>query len=139
MHKSRTFSASAFGKTDRSPDLEFYREPRFVTHIDDDAVAAVTSVYAEVLPHGGTVLDLMSSWVSHLPANAEYSSVVGHGMNARELEAYRGIREHDAFLGRLIRPVPSRCCWPGRRSVSRFTPWIGKSTFAPKPTLPRAA
>ncbi len=36
-------------------------------------------------PPGGAVLDLMSSWVSHLPPEARYSKVVGHGMNAAEL------------------------------------------------------
>ena len=55
----------AFDKQDRSPDTAFYVQPRFVTHIDDGAIAAVTTVYTEVLPAGGTILDLMSSWVSH--------------------------------------------------------------------------
>jgi hypothetical protein len=36
-------------------------------------------------PSGGAVLDLMSSWVSHLPGEVRYSKVVGHGMNAAEL------------------------------------------------------
>ena len=76
----------AFDKEDRAPDAIFYIEPRFVTHIDDVAIAAVTQVYRETLPQGGTVLDLMSSWVSHLPADIDYT-VVGHGMNAQELAA----------------------------------------------------
>jgi len=33
------------------------------------------------------VLDLMSSWVSHLPDDVAYASVIGHGLNARELGA----------------------------------------------------
>jgi hypothetical protein len=57
----------AFDKEDPSPDAEFYDFPRFVTHIDDGAIAYVTRVYRETLPPGGTILDLMSSWVSHLP------------------------------------------------------------------------
>ncbi|HET7883824.1 MAG TPA: methyltransferase domain-containing protein [Acetobacteraceae bacterium] len=79
--------ATAFDKFDPSPDAEFYAEPRFVTHIDDGAIAVVTQTYRERLPAGGTVLDLMSSWVSHLPEDVAYSSVVGHGMNADELAA----------------------------------------------------
>ena len=78
---------AAFDKADPSPDAEFYAYPRFVTHIDDGAIAAVTQVYRERLPSGGTVLDLMSSWVSHLPEDIAYASVVGHGMNEEELAA----------------------------------------------------
>ena len=79
--------ASAFTKQDMSPDAEFYDFPRFVTHIDDAAIAAVTQAYRAVLPAGGVVLDLMSSWVSHLPSDVTFGAVVGHGMNAEELAA----------------------------------------------------
>jgi SAM-dependent methyltransferase len=78
---------AAFDKADPSPDAEFYACPRFVTHIDDGAIAAVTQAYRESLPLGGAVLDLMSSWVSHLPEDVAYASVVGHGMNDEELAA----------------------------------------------------
>ncbi len=77
--------AAAFDKEDRSPDSEFYDFPRFVTHIDDAAIAAVTAIYRDVLPPGGAVLDLMCSWVSHLPEDVGYGDVVGLGMNADEL------------------------------------------------------
>ncbi len=77
----------AFAKADPSPDAAFYAEPRFVTHIDDGAIAAVTGLYRELFPPGGVVLDLMSSWVSHLPEEVEYAEVIGHGMNAAELAA----------------------------------------------------
>jgi SAM-dependent methyltransferase len=77
----------AFDKADPSPDAAFYVIPRFVTHIDDAAVAAVTQVYRDTLLPGGAVLDLMSSWVSHLPEEVAYGSVIGHGMNAEELAA----------------------------------------------------
>lgn len=75
----------AFGRMDETPDEEFYRTPRFVTHIDDRAIAAVTQLYREFFPPGGEILDLMSSWISHLPPGAEYSRVVGLGMNEEEL------------------------------------------------------
>jgi SAM-dependent methyltransferase len=77
---------AAFEKLDPTPDTEFYDQPRFVTHIDDDAIAAVTQSYRETLPPDGAVLDLMSSWVSHFPAEVSYTAV-GHGMNAQELAA----------------------------------------------------
>lgn len=79
------FPPEAFRKADVSSDSEFYRSPRFVTHIDDGAVAAVTELYRQEIPEGGDVLDLMSGWVSHLPPEIDYGAVVGHGMNAAEL------------------------------------------------------
>ena len=81
------FPPNAFAKADPSPDPLFYAEPRFVTHIDERAVRAVTALYRELLPGGGRVLDLMSSWVSHLPDDVAYAEVVGHGLNGAELAA----------------------------------------------------
>ncbi len=75
----------AFRRYDETPDEEFYRTPRLVTHIDDRAIAAVTQLYREFFPPGGEVLDLMSSWISHLPPEVEYRSVIGLGMNEVEL------------------------------------------------------
>jgi SAM-dependent methyltransferase len=79
------FPEETFRRYDESPDEEFYGTPRLVTHIDDRAIAAVTQLYRELFPAGGTVLDLMSSWVSHLPPEIEYGRVVGLGMNEEEL------------------------------------------------------
>lgn len=70
---------------DETPDEAFYAQPRFVTHIDDPAIAAVTGLYREFFPPGGQILDLMSSWVSHLPPEVEYAYVTGLGLNAAEL------------------------------------------------------
>ena len=77
----------AFDKYDDESDEIFYEMPRFVTHIDDRAITAVTQLYRERFPAGGDLLDLMSSWVSHLPSEATYGSVVGLGMNDEELAA----------------------------------------------------
>ena len=77
----------AFTKADPSDDAAFYVEPRLVTHIDDAAIAALTGFYRQTLPAGGVILDLMSSWVSHLPPEVEYAQVIGHGMNPVELAA----------------------------------------------------
>lgn len=76
----------AFLKQDDEGDLEFYSVPRFVTHIDEGATTALTRHYASLLKPSDRVLDLMSSWVSHLPADLDLD-VVGHGMNADELAA----------------------------------------------------
>ena len=75
----------AFRRTDEAPDEEFYRTPRLVTHIDEGAIAAVTQLYRELFPAGGEILDLMSSWISHLPPEVAYRRVVGLGMNEVEL------------------------------------------------------
>lgn len=83
----------AFRRADESADNAFYAAPRFVTHIDDAAVAAATALYREFLPPGGAVLDLMSSWVSHLPDGVAYGRVAGLGMNADELTANTRLTE----------------------------------------------
>ena len=80
-----TLPEKAFRRADEAPDEEFYRTPRLVTHIDDRAIAAVTQLYRELFPPGGELLDLMSSWVSHLPTEIEYRRVIGLGMNEVEL------------------------------------------------------
>jgi Methyltransferase domain len=77
----------AFAKLDVEPDELFYVPARLVTHIDDGAIAALTEFYRVRLPAGGILLDLMSSWVSHLPPEIAYAQVIGHGMNAEELAA----------------------------------------------------
>jgi len=77
----------AFTKIDGVEDDLFYDEPRLVYHIDDNAVAVLTEFYRTVLPAGGVLLDLMSSWVSHLPPETQYGLVIGQGMNAAELAA----------------------------------------------------
>ncbi|MCY7345574.1 MAG: methyltransferase domain-containing protein [Pyrinomonadaceae bacterium] len=81
-----TFSPKIFRRQDESADERFYDFPRFVTHIDDSAVEAVTELYREFFA-GGAILDLMSSWVSHLPPEKSFSRVAGLGMNAAELNA----------------------------------------------------
>jgi SAM-dependent methyltransferase len=63
------------------------RTGALVYHIDDHAVSVLTGLYREILPAGGVLLDLMSSWVSHLPPDIDCAEVIGHGMNAEELAA----------------------------------------------------
>jgi len=87
------FSGNAFRRQDESDDELFYDFSRFVTHIDDKAIEAVTELYREHFPAHGAILDLMSSYVSHLPKEIEYSSVAGLGMNAEELGANSRLTE----------------------------------------------
>jgi hypothetical protein len=56
-------------------------------HVDEGFIRRVTHLYRQRIPPGASVLDLMSSWVSHLPPDRAYAKVVGHGMNAAEAGA----------------------------------------------------
>jgi SAM-dependent methyltransferase len=50
--------------------------------VDEAALAAITDLYRKVMPAGGAILDVMSSWVSHLPPEIHYRRVVGLGIDA---------------------------------------------------------
>jgi SAM-dependent methyltransferase len=76
---------AAYARDDESPDGRFYVSPRRVVHIDEGAIAALNHLYGEVLPARGRLLDLMSSWRSHLPAGVHAREVVGMGLNAEEM------------------------------------------------------
>lgn len=76
-----------FGRVDETPDTHFYAQPRFVAHIEPATIQAVTQLYREILPSNGAILDLMSSWISHLPPEMEWSRVAGLGLNRAELAA----------------------------------------------------
>ena len=73
-------------KLDSSEDSLFYSFPRFVTHVDDNFINQLTDLYQQKLQPQTRILDLMSSWVSHLPAEMEFSHVSAQGMNEEELE-----------------------------------------------------
>jgi SAM-dependent methyltransferase len=83
-----------FVRQDESPDSEFYRQPRFVAHIDAATIQALTEFYRSFIPDAADVLDLMSSWISHLPPEKTYGRVAGLGMNAEELAANPQLHDH---------------------------------------------
>ncbi|MBA8792967.1 SAM-dependent methyltransferase [Friedmanniella endophytica] len=84
---SDPYPAHFFDRDDPSSDDRFYAVPRMVTHIDEGAVAAVGALYTElgVDSADAAVLDLMSSWTSHLRRRPGALTVLG--MNRRELDA----------------------------------------------------
>jgi SAM-dependent methyltransferase len=84
--ESEPFPTGFFERADSSADQIFYSWTRLVTHIDDDAIAAVGTLYEE-LEIDGEVLDLMSSWVSHFRAPPARLTVLG--ISAEELQANR--------------------------------------------------
>ena len=98
------YPEEAFRRTDETPDEEFYRTPRLVTHIDDRAITAVTQLYRELFPSDGEILDLMSSWVSHLPPEVGYRRVIGLGMNEVELSRNERL---DSYVVQNLNTDPS--------------------------------
>ncbi|WP_299410017.1 methyltransferase domain-containing protein [Acaryochloris sp. IP29b_bin.148] len=86
-------------KLDNADDTLFYDYPRFVTHVDAGFIQKLSEVYREYLQPGFCILDLMSSWVSHLPEEIQFETVIGHGMNAEELA--RNPRLDEFFIQNL--------------------------------------
>jgi SAM-dependent methyltransferase len=95
-----------FARIDPSDDARFYSVARNVVHIEPGAIESLRRVYADHFRPNATVLDLMSSWRSHLPD--VLGKVVGLGMNAEEMAANPQLDEwvvHD--LNRVPRlPFP---------------------------------
>lgn len=88
------FADQPFQRTDESEDTLFYGQPRMVKHIDDTAIDIIRRLYGKRIRPQSDVLDLMSSWVSHLPEDLELKSLTGLGMNQRELEANSRLTEN---------------------------------------------
>ncbi len=88
------FAPESFDRGDTSDDRLFYQKPRFVQRIDARAIETIRSLYGRLIPEGSRVLDLMSSWTSHLPEELETRSVEGLGLNADELAANHRLRRH---------------------------------------------
>ena len=74
-------------KQDPLDDSIFYASPRFVYHLDIGFRKRLKSLYKEYVKPDSILLDLMSSWVSHLPEKVNYTKVIAHGMNEEELKA----------------------------------------------------
>eukprot|EP00521_Asterionellopsis_glacialis_P017036 CAMPEP_0195290924 /NCGR_PEP_ID=MMETSP0707-20130614/6591_1 /TAXON_ID=33640 /ORGANISM="Asterionellopsis glacialis, Strain CCMP134" /LENGTH=334 /DNA_ID=CAMNT_0040351107 /DNA_START=68 /DNA_END=1075 /DNA_ORIENTATION=+ len=113
------YTLADMGRVDTSNDAYFYNEPRFVTHIDDRAIESLTAYYQDefttlVTAAAATnkdldILDLCSSWISHLPITTtkdnkdnnndshlpfSYGRVVGVGMNEQELQSNSQLTEY---------------------------------------------
>jgi hypothetical protein len=104
--KATVLRKSSFRRLDEKPDSLYYESPRFVEHIDEKAVAALLSFHTKMLhelsnklyqkTRQADVLDICSSWTSHLPisdfpirtgANIDApNKLVGLGMNKAELD-----------------------------------------------------
>ena len=88
-----------FTRQDDSPDEIFYSAPRIAKHIDDATIDAITDYYRESLNPEDRLLDLMSSWISHLPPEVSYRHVAGLGMNQEELDT--NVQLHEKVVHNL--------------------------------------
>lgn len=87
------FDLPQLARTDETVDADFYAQPRFVSHLDAACRAQIQSLYGRFLQPGMRVLDLMSSWESHLPEDSGELFVAGLGMNEAELAANPRLNE----------------------------------------------
>ena len=92
---TRFFDGPALERDDDSDDRRFYEAPRLVQHIDARAVATIRDLYGRLISPGSRVLDLMSSWTSHLPRDLVTEAVTGLGMNAEELARNERLQAFD--------------------------------------------
>ncbi|XP_024371384.1 uncharacterized protein [Physcomitrium patens] len=92
------FTKEDFARYDESPDTVFYDAPRFVTHIDDPAIRALTRYYSTALPPSNTpgtaILDMCSSWISHYPKGYKQERIAGLGLNEEELKRNEVLTEY---------------------------------------------
>ncbi len=72
-------------KVDNNKDEFFYKDPKFVFHLDHTFRKKVTALAGEIIRPNSLVLDLMTSWFTYLPSEIKYNKVIGHGMNSEEL------------------------------------------------------
>jgi SAM-dependent methyltransferase len=84
----KNFTAKDFSRQDEADDANFYAIPRMVVHLDEKAITRVQDITRRYMPPtNARVLDLMSSFRSHLPTDAVYREVIGLGMNMAEMQA----------------------------------------------------
>jgi hypothetical protein len=77
------FRDEFFNRFDETKDTQFYDQPRYVTHIDDNAIKALQQYYGEQFPSDAEarkelqLLDMCSSWISHYPKDFSAQRVTG--------------------------------------------------------------
>ena len=81
------YSTYPFRRKNEGDDATFYSSPRLINHLDDKAIDQVESIYSRLLSSGSKILDLMSSWVSHLRDTLKDYETTGLGLNEEELKA----------------------------------------------------
>ncbi|CAL4974407.1 unnamed protein product [Urochloa decumbens] len=133
------FKPEDFSRFDESSDTMFYSVPRFVTHIDDQAIQSLTEYYSEVLPPSNTpgvaILDMCSSWVlteyvvQDLNVNPKLpfedntfdviTNVVSVDYLTKPIDVFKEMRRILKPAGVAIMSFSNRCFWT--KAVSIWT------------------
>lgn len=103
-------------KSPQKDDGMFYDSPRLVYHQDHESLGRLTSLYAQVLPAEGLLVDLMASWTSHLPEKSRCSPATRPAarslpvltMCCEPLQIFQGRRSGDEPCGAAIEPTARR-------------------------------
>jgi SAM-dependent methyltransferase len=88
------FSDQPFLRNNEQPDTQFYNQPRLVQHLDNTAIDLVRQLYGRFITAQSKVLDLMSSWQSHLPEDVSPKHVTGLGLNDIELQRNEALHDY---------------------------------------------
>ncbi len=103
--------SDAYSRIDESDDAEFYGQDRMVEHLDETALRTVENLLERlIIEKHPSVLDLMASIDSHIPADLCCGKVAGLGLNRNELEANARLEErivHDINKEPVL-PFPDR-------------------------------
>lgn len=82
---------SSFSRLDQTADTIFYKAPRFTEHVDQNAVRLMNEfISQDVLKESDTILDLCTSWTSHIDQSTvdqlKIKRISGLGMNEEEMK-----------------------------------------------------
>jgi hypothetical protein len=154
--KRFSYSLQDLAPHDNAPATDFYVYSRMVHHIDENAVAELNKFYGDVLPAPvlapagsekttptvlPTILDLASSWVSHIPLKDKSGAifprnrVVGVGLNAQELKA-NPILSHYKVLDLDVQPDIKQALSDGTEKGEAFqavSQMMGEGAATPEP------
>lgn len=99
-----------FRRRDETEDSAFYNTPRFVGHIDKQADELLQREHETEIEPESAVLDLMSSYESHLPLDRSLD-VTGLGMNSEEMASNPALSRHVVhdLNARPELPFPNEC------------------------------
>lgn len=141
-HDTWPHNTSDFQRYDESPDGQFYKQPRLVTHIDDPAITRLTQYYETNLPRSGTIMDMCTSWKSFypLPVNEAIQrgelEVFGVGLNEEEMAlngVFMGKEERWRVMDLNSPPYDVRAGWEGQELQFDATTCVVSVDYLNKP------
>lgn len=100
------FSDEPFRRNNEDSDSAFYENPRLVAHLDQQAISVISSLYGFFLRNGMNVLDLMSSYMSHIPEYLELDALTGLGLNDKEMSLNLRLTGHVVHNLNIVQDLP---------------------------------